>query len=1123
MSKKMATLHNHSYRSLLDSTMSPEEVVQQAYDFGYTAVALTEHGNMFSFIDGYKKAKELGIKFIAGCEVYETSDMDYKEKDADRFHLLLLAKSDVGLKNLFRIVSEGSTRGFYGKPRVDLELMKQYSEDVICMTACLGSRIDRFLYNGRCSCCHEKTTHEECGNFEPKFDEAIEWVNKYKEVFGDNFYIELQSHDTEASAIANPRLLQLAEITNTKYTITFDTHMKDGSELYRDIHRTFLMIGQDREDKDNQIYDTYNGCWQQDIDTIHSIMDKQIGREAVELGMQFTVEVAEGCDIDIKLHQDLMPKVKIPKEFKSDKDYLRHLALEGFVTRGLHKWSIEDRQPYLDRLEYELEVLDYLDYNSYFILNAMITKKAKEREIPLGYSRGSGANCLTFWLIGVTEIDSIEWDLDFSRFANKGRKGSAADYDLDISQLRRNEVFEILKEILEEDDDVPVTETRIAQTATFNSLSPKVAIKDIGKVMDEQGLYSLPYKVREKISKLVPDDANKKMTIERALESSAPLRKYAEQYPLLFEYVKHLQNIPKSVGCHASAVMVTPTSINDFCPIMYNQNGNVMIQLEMGNAMEDIGMVKLDFLGLVTLDVVDKTLELAGLTWDDINLQTLNLNDQDVFREIFAKGNTLGIFQMETHTPTDMFRRLQTNNIHEVIAVNALNRPAVLSVGMENVYIKNKHNPNNAEYIHEDLRSIFEVTNGIMLFQEQALKCFGLAGFPEDETDTARRAIGKKKEDVMKSLFEDFQSGLSQIRWTVEQIQELWVLIESQSTYSFNKGHSTAYGLLAYVTAYLKHHYPVEFMTALLISETGDYSQTTKYIDECRRMEIKVLPPNINKSKRSYTISNSKILFGLESIKGVGAKAADVIFEELDKVGKFKSVTDFIERTPVDRTTILSLIKSGAFGKRKDDYLRKYGESLFGDREYKEVKTVPARAKLEEMGLTMSDSDWKDKVKRVEIYNNFKRKKFQEERKEKLEKHMQEFVEKYMGSSEMYEFETLSIFLNGTPFDDVKHFFKPFESYEDDSKAVLCGTITDIKNKKQKNGKKFAYINLLTLEGVFEGVIFADKYEEYQDIIKKGNNIVILCIKNGEQFRIESIKTFAQWKEEKIQKGELKE
>lgn len=739
-SSNMASLHNHDYTSFLDSIMSPEEVVQQAYDLGFKAVALSNHGNMHSYLNGYKKAKELGIKFIFACEVYETDDMDYKEKDANRYHLLLLAKNEIGLKNLFKIVSEGSTRGFYGKMRVDRELLKQHSEGIICTSACLASRIMRLLQQGYCPCCRVGNNEhkEDCTNeetFEPNWEQAKKEVEIYKDIFGDDFYIELQSHDTYDQMIGNQRILKVAEETDTKYIITFDSHMPDGSEKTRDIHRKFIKIAQNSR----EVGETYKDCYQQNMETMYDILVPQLGEDVVDKAVMWTGELADKCNVELDLKKEpLMPNIEFPKEFDSPVSYLKHLINIGWKERKINKFSKEKQKEYKERIFQELDVLEYLDYIGYFLILHKFVKKFKEYEIPLGYSRGSGAGCLILWIIGVTEIDSIRWDLDFSRFANKGRR-SMADYDLDISKKRRGEALELIDDMFGKEN--------VAHLCTFNSLSPKVALKDLGKVFDEEGIYKIPYTERDKMSKLVPKD----MTIEESLEVSHDLRKMKEKYPMLFEYASTIQNFPKSLGCHASAIIISDHPLIEHSPYMYNKDERRMLQVEMGNAEKDLSLVKFDFLGLVSLDTVDDTLKLCDLSWDDIDLQYLDksgkLDDKEVLDNIYAKGNTLGIFQMETQTPQDLFKKMydgvgsESYTVEDVIAVNAINRPAILSVGMHNNYIKGKKDPSTVTYIHEDVKPIFSKTNSIMLYQEQALQVFRLAGFPEEQVDNARRCL----------------------------------------------------------------------------------------------------------------------------------------------------------------------------------------------------------------------------------------------------------------------------------------------------------------------------------------------------------------------------------------------
>ncbi|WJJ55302.1 hypothetical protein QB910_000058 [Dabrowskivirus KKP3916] len=411
--RRFSSLHNHTFYSILDAVMSPAELVQQAYDLGYKAVAVTEHGNMHSFVEAFKKANELGIKLIVGMEAYEVDDMDYKKPDQKRFHLILLAKNETGLKNLFKIATEGHVRGFYVKPRIDLKLLKKYSEGIICMSSCLGGRINRIMTDALGV--PQIATEEQIA-------EAKRWIAKYKSIFGDDYYLEMQSHNTDEQFVANQNLYKLARETNTEYTITFDTHIRDGSDIQKDVHSKFLLIGQDRE-----AGEIYEGCWQQTMDEVHATMDKHIGYDAVEHGIEVTDVIADKCNVEIKLHQDLMPHIKIPKKFKSDVEYLKYLVNQGWKWRGLNVLSKEANFEYKVRLRNELEVIEYLDYVGYFIMLHQLYAKFRERKIPLGYGRGSAGGSLMLYLLGVTEVDSIKWELDFARFANKGRKGSVAD------------------------------------------------------------------------------------------------------------------------------------------------------------------------------------------------------------------------------------------------------------------------------------------------------------------------------------------------------------------------------------------------------------------------------------------------------------------------------------------------------------------------------------------------------------------------------------------------------------------------------------------------------------------------------------------------------------------------
>lgn len=743
-----ASLHNHSYYSILDAICSPKQIVQQAKDFGYNAISLSEHGVMYSIIEGFKAAQELNLKYIPSCEIYETDDMFFKEKVSNRFHLLLLAKSDQGYINLNNLVSEGHLDGFYFKMRNDLDNLQKYSKDIICLSGCMAGRISRLLLDNH-------------------FDCAVQWVNEYKKVFKD-YYLEIQCHRNQEKL--NQQLVKLAEKTNTPFVVTFDSHMLNEKQI--PIHQKFIQIAQDRE-----VGESYMDCWQIDPDKILKIMSEQIGVDYAREAILNTDRIAEMCNVEIKLHQDLMPHIQIPEEFKTDTDYLKHLVNEGWVKKGLNKLPSTVRSKYIKRVKHEIEILDFLGYSSYFIMLKQYLDEARKRNIPIGYSRGSGANCIILYIIGVTDVNSIKWDLDFTRFANKGRVGSVADYDIDVSRDRRMEMVEIASELFGENN--------IAHMATFNSLSPKVCIKDLGKVFNEEDIYDIPYKEREGISKLIPDG----ITIEEALDQSKNLQEYNKKYPLLFEYTKVLQNIPKSVGCHAAAIAVTDKSLTNYCALTKNKDGKKMIQLNMYSSMDDLGIIKIDVLGIKTLDVIDNTLKLSNLTWDDIDIDKLDLNDPKVYETTYKNGHTLGIFQMESPEAVQMCIDCKCDNIENVIAVNAANRPGTKALFPDYVY--NKFNENKKGLIHEDLRELTKDAHNVLLYQEHFLKIFELAGFPEEIREQARKAIGKKIPEKMAKLEIDLKEGLLKRSWTQKQVNNMWNLLYLQSSYSFNKGHKS--------------------------------------------------------------------------------------------------------------------------------------------------------------------------------------------------------------------------------------------------------------------------------------------------------------------------------------------
>lgn len=655
-------LHVHtSVGSLLDSIAKIPDIVKFAVDNGQPAVAITDHGYMSGFVDFVKECKANGIKPIIGEEAYEVDNAlekaDTKDYKQPRYHLILLAKNKEGLQNLFKISSWAATEGFYKKPLIEIKRIKEngWGKGIIMSSACMIGRISKY--------CELE-----------KWDEAKEWYNLMCETF-DEVYLEIQSHPNEYQMQLNKSILKFAEMVGTdKIIITTDAHMVLKEQ--QDAHNIFVKIGTERE-----VGETYDGCYLQTYQEVIDICSQyDINMDLIQKAIDNTLHIADIVEnIDIGLYQDnQMPIIDIPEGFKNGDDYVEHLIWLGFNEK-FKDMPEEKRQVRRQRIEEELPVIKALHYSEYFIMLQMLTRAAQERGIPLGYSRGSGANCLCLYCLGVTQVESVRWKLDFSRFANLGRR-SMADYDMDISKDRRKEIIEISEELFGKDNVAPI--------CTYNTLSTKVAIRDIGKVLDEdpESPYykKIPYNLRDEVAKMIPtvktlddlgEEVEKEETLQNVLSTNPRLTGMYEKFPKWFYYVIQLEGLPKSRGRHAAGTIIAPRPVVDYAPLCQDKDGNAMLQIEMHAAMDDLSLIKMDFLGLKTLDIIDDALKIAGLTWKDVDINNLNLDDEEVYNNIYKVGNNVGVFQMESLEARKMCIQAQANDIEDVIAINAANRP----------------------------------------------------------------------------------------------------------------------------------------------------------------------------------------------------------------------------------------------------------------------------------------------------------------------------------------------------------------------------------------------------------------------------------------------------------------
>lgn len=1092
-------LHVHSAQgSLLDSILTIDQMVKYAVDNKQPAIALSDHGTMHGFVDQVELCNKHGIKPIVACEIYEVDNylekQDTKEYKQPRYHLLLIVKTQQGLKNLFKIVSEAATTGFYGKPRISIPWIKENNlgEGIICLTACQAGRVSRYLEL-------------------EKYKEAEEYVNLLKDTF-DYVSLEIQSHPTREQLACNTLIYNFARYMKMPYVITTDAHML--SENQTDSHSIFVEIGEGRE-----AGETYLGCHLQNEKDVYKYLGNWNLDRVIQEGIDETIKITNMIDnnIDYGLgHGSITPVVDVPSEYTSHEEYLHYLVFQSFDEK--FGWmSKEEQEIRRERLERELPVINALDYTDYFIMLYMIAKEADRRGLPRGYSRGSGANCLCLFMLNVTQVDSVRWALDFSRFANMGRIGSLADFDWDISKRRRKEIIEITEELFGKENVAPI--------ATFNTLSTKVAIKDIGKVLNEKEsspyFGQIPYSVRDEVAKMIPtvktlsdlgEAEEKDVLLRELIGKNEKLDAIHKQFPMWFKYVMDLEGLPKSRGRHASATLITPHPVIEHMPLCLDNDKNVMAQLEMHAAMDKLGYCKMDYLGLENLDIIDDALKNAGLTWDNVNINHLNIDDKKVFDEVYNSGNTIGIFQFESAEARSMSIAAHVDNIEDVIAVNASNRPGTKNSFPD--YCKNKLHPESIDSIHKDLDTLFKTTHSILLYQEDALHLFAYAGFPEEKQDVARRAIGKKKKDVMASLYEEFKSGLIKKQWSEKQIQDVWALLAKQAEYSFNRGHAVAYSLLSYLTAWLKVYYPVQFMTALLTAKSDRTEKLSVIINDCNRMGIQVLPPKINESKQSFTcnVAKREILFGFGAVKGIG----DSVISKIIENQPYKSFDDYVAKVQ-DKTATIALIKANAFPTNsRMKLMQRYAKSLYTMSEYRPVTTLPTRAKLI-LDWDINVDDYKDgkKVNKeavLEVYNQKKKAQFDAEQKVKFNKHMVEFKQKYAQDEFLWEFESLSMFITHNPLREAYDLIgTEWDDVPSGNKAVVPCVIVDIKRKKDRNNNQFAYLDLCINDRILEATIWSKQLKEYAELITKGSCICILGKKEEEHLFVEKIKPYQVW------------
>ena len=1084
-----SSLHNHTYYSLLDGYGSPKEMLDRAKEIGLKAFAITEHGNVYSHIyfDLIKKDYP-DIKMIYGCELYECEDITVKDKDNKYFHLICLIRNEQGRKDLNKVITKSNFEGFYFKPRCTVEDIKPYAENFVISSACLASKLAR----------------------ESDFEKCIEYVNEYKEAF-PYFFLEMQSHSHQDQCSYNQKILELSKRTNTPFIITTDSHAPKKEDLY--YQDKLIQIGRKSSNNDKNAIENsevYEGCYMQSEDEIHEIMDSQIGYENVCLGLENTNKVADLIEnVDMPFQKPQLPTFPLPDGYRDNNEFLWHLVRQGWKDRGYDNLSEDEQQVRRTRLNYEMGIIHSMGFDGYFLFVWDFIKAAEKLGIEVGKGRGSAAGSLVCYCCHITDIDPIKYGLIFERFLNPERVG-LPDIDTDVGN--RDVIIDYLVD--------KYGEERVCQIINYSYITPTVAITDVGKILE------FPYNQMKKLSQ--------KFTFDKwddCMKANPNLLADNPQYADLFDIAKHLSGRVKTVSIHAGGVGIVDTTINDYMPMKIGTKGEHVIQVDK-HYVEDIGIVKFDLLGVATLNLVKEIKDDLHLDpWDyDINNPEFE-NDKATY-ELLASGKTNGVFQVESAGMKDLLIRLKPKleqlDFEVISVILALYRPD--SMGALDEYVEMATGGSRPPSIHPDMDEILKDTNYCMIYQEQLLdivKKFG--GRTYGGADLFRKAIGKKIVELVQKESEILRGEIVANGYSKEIADKIANELSQKGGYLFNKSHSYSYAVLCFETAWFKAHYPTYFFKALFNQNKDKAGAINKYILDARYFNVDIMPPNINHSGMNFTVDKDKVLFGLSAIGGIGESLSKQIIEERENNGIYKSFDDLIQRLSLGKASVIALIKSGAIPcKNKREKLISYLKSEYQPLKFSEVQSLPTYKKLEE--------DWNIDLKKYVIpssgkrivydkeallaeYNRLKKIQFEENQKIRFQKYIDD-NKKYLEDEQFWEFQTLQVFINDNPFDAAYTFLTPFEDVPDGEKCTLVGIIAKVQKKKDKNGKQFAYINIYSSFGLVEGIVWHSQLKEYEDLVKKGQQVAILCKKDSEEkVIVEKLKPYSKWLEYVRKKG----
>ena len=1044
-------LHVHTEYSLLDGACRIPEYVARVKEMGQQAAAITDHGVMYGAVDFYKECKKQGIKPIIGCEVYCARRTRFDQvhgQDNNSYHLILLCENYTGYENLCKLVSKAWTEGFYNKPRVDRELLEQYHEGLICMSACLAGEVAQRLDEGN-------------------YDEAKKTAVWFDSLFGrGKYYLEMQDHGIKEQLNVNDGLVRISRETGIPLVVTNDSHYltKEDAKM----HAVLLCI----QTKDVV---TNPKAFRFQTEEFYLKTEEEMRALVPDYpeAITNTAKIADMCNMDFEFGKTKLPFFAVP-EGQTHYEYFRSMCYEGLYKN----YGENPAQELIDRLEYELSTIERMGYVDYYLIVHDFVHYAKTHDVPVGPGRGSGAGSIAAYCIGITSIDPIRYNLLFERFLNPERV-SMPDFDIDFADEKRQKVIEYVIDKYGAD--------HVAQIVTFGTMKARGAVRDVGRAL------GLPYGVCDKVAKLVPSDLH--MTLDKAYELSGELRAICEndkQIADMFDMAKKIEGMPRHASKHAAGVVITPRPVDDYVPLAKNDDA-VVTQYTMTN-IEALGLLKMDFLGLRNLTAIDDTEKLVKKQDPDFDINKIDDSDAGVF-DMLAQGYTEGVFQFESAGMRRVLTQLIPESVEDLIAVISLYRPGPM--GSIPKYINNRHHPDSITYATPLLENILDVTNGCIVYQEQVMQiCRTLAGYSLGRADLVRRAMAKKKQAEMEKEHKIFVDGLVDDDGNVlvdgalrrgvtrEAAEAIFSEIQVFSEYAFNKSHAAAYAVVAYQTAFLKYHYPREYMASLLTSILDKRDKMASYIGECQRMGIAVLPPHVNESERDFTVCGKNIRFGLLAIKNIGSGFVSAVIREREENGPFTSFYTFCERMygkDTNRRSIESLIKSGAMDGLADSRRQMLNsiDMVMTDLDNKNNGMVEGQLGLFDL-LALEEQEREIPLADVQEYSV----------KEKLAME-KEVTELYLSGHPLSEFSELAQRLRCDRISDI------LSAAEDELSGGVDGRrvrflllVNSVTNKLSKNNEMMAFLQTEDISGTMEIIVFAKVYAQFRDVINEGEPLL---------------------------------